>query len=678
MRKSLVVTGVVLVLPAHADAQAPIVRAGPVDVESVLVEAAALHKESADEQASAVLRDAMATLASRPDTAARAKQRERITERLLDLDPRAGDRRAADLDVAARLIAIADVYRKKRWYRVALHFVREAGRYDDAAAREPLARLRRMSPRTFKNPIPESEFTVADPNARPDWHEFQARDLFQSGWSLAPDLITSPARKSVDAMTYALCSDPAHTDGVVSVEVRRTSENGDVGVIFGWANEKDFFLFVVEGGMNQQYARLFRYLDEKWQNLGAAKCSIPKQKRLDWLRQGVRIEGKQVELQVGEETVLRADCSRVPHGKLALLVAGRGGAMEPVSFRRPRFSPLIVKKKEDPKAVEDRARHRNLCSRLDTATKALRRQKELALLHVLRVRRDADGLYRPSFRRMVFDTARDIGVRAWRKQAEVDEDLAATAGVLLRLARAYHAAGWHRTAAAIVGRAARLDDASVAETRAKLAVDAAKKTPDSQATEAVSQGRPDNAIFKKWFVKGRRFQGKPWKFSEDCVESNVDSVSEQLIASTGELGTSGKFRLQVKAGDKPAFFGVVVGFKGWYRHHVLTIAHSYTTTELAFKRKVDGEFTHQVGAKRTTKFSAAARKKWMTIEIEFDGNRLIATVGEERLEFPIGKEDLSGNIGLYHRVGYKGEPIRFRNLVIEKGERSKKPGRRGR
>ncbi len=643
------------------------------DLEKTLQEAEKLHEAKKGEAAAYLLQQALQKLAAMPATAAQVEVTGRVEALVAKVDPRSERQREGLTEAAGHLAALAKSFRQRQWYRVSLSLLREADAIDARVATKELAILRRASPKAFRSETKSVAPKKEPVTAGDEYKKFVAADYFAQGWTITPDLITSPPMAAGDKEARTLlCSAPQTRDGVFSIEVKQAEKTGALSIVFGGKDVADFFLLETARWPDRPLrVRLLHYVDEEWNPMGERVFPVSDRARSGWLLYSFRIEGKNVKVTIAGRDVLEATCQRPPHGKIGMQISPALGPVSKALFRRPKIEELSQKPKEEVALVADRSEQRVLLAAIANAEAGYKRDRQRALITLFAAQRRAADIKDQKLRDAVLAAARRLLPKIYSGHRKIHAARVAAAAVLQRTATAYTNGLWYRTADRLLRTAASLDYPTVAVALQKSTERMSRLATRVEGVDAEDLGGADNTLLHKWFKGGRRLKGRGgWSHGDAALVPSTDFKGDHLLISTQKLEKPAVVRLQVKA-VCPVHFGVVLGYKSQHDYYQLSVEHGSVDTRMQLYRFSKGGFK-PVSTPRSLSFTKAAQKAWMTLHLDIWEKSLLVKLGKARKQVIWIGESIPGNIGLFLRVRDDHHGVKFRNLVVK----AKKPNGR--
>jgi hypothetical protein len=605
--------------------------------------------------------------------------RDGLQATILGLAVQADPNRKVRVDTFARaageLIKTSRMYGRRGWSSIANRLIQAAAELSPERVAKERAKAARSGSagRSGKKKSPSGP---ADLLSR-----FKASD--SNGWDVRRDEIRSPPPTKTGSAVL-LGPVKVEKDQMVSIEVKRPNTASLAAMLFGAIDYEDYFILDVDYNAGTECAVLvYHWKAPHLKELGVAYFNIPKAKRGDWLRYAVRIEGKKATCFIGENSRITVTCDREPYGSIGMHVSGASPYRGAVAYRR-----LLVYEPKRPSGggAPDT---KPLIANISRAERLIRERKnEAATLLLLDAEYDVAALNNATLQKTLGQTVAKLIRRADRTIAKYKGSRVAAAVALVGLAETYANAKWYFLAGDILTHAERLDRPSAAALR--LAVDAGTKAvvakPASRLPNAAAAKDPVGAGAKPrglaaepqvathnldllmWFEGGRQpYDKDAWRVSTEGVAAPVDRLGRTLILSTGDFAHKTTFSVQVKTTDKECCAGVAFGFKTTQSYHYVAWRHA-AKEGLTYVQmyEVKGTETKRIGPAKTFRFSAEARRSWMTARVVCGDEFVRFRLGNApEFKVPIAESNFAGKIGLHATVLDSKQPVRFRNLVIE-------------
>jgi hypothetical protein len=605
--------------------------------------------------------------------------RDSLRATILGLAEKADPNRKVRMDTFARaageLIKTSRMYGRRGWHSIASRLLEDAAELSP----ERVAKERSKAARTGS----ASRFGRKKTPSGPEdlLSRFKASDA--NGWDVRRDEIRSPPPTKTGS---AVLVGPVkvENDRMVSIEVKRPNTASLAAILFGAIDYDDYFIFDVDFRTGTECAvTVYHWKAPRLKELGVAFFHIPKARRGDWLRYAVRIEGKKVTCFVGKKSRITVMCDREPYGSIGMHVSGASPYRGAVAYRRLR---VYKPKRSTGGGAPDT---KPLIANISRAEGLIRERKnEAATLLLLDAEHDVAALANATLQKTLGQTVAKLIRRADRTIARYKGSRVAAAVALVGLAETYANAKWYFLAGDILTHAERLDRSSAAALR--LTVDErtkavvakpASRLPDAAATKdpvgagakprglaAEPQVATHNLDLLMWFEGGRQpYDKDAWRVSTEGVAAPVDRLGRTLILSTGDFEHKTTFSVQVKTTDKECCAGVAFGFKTTQSYHYVAWRHA-AKGGLTYVQvyQVKGSETKRIGPAKTFRFSAEARRSWMTARVVCGDKFVRFRLGNApEFKVAIDASNFAGKIGLHATVLDSKQPVHFRNLVIE-------------
>lgn len=582
---------------------------------------------------------------------------------------------------ASELVNTSQMYRRRKWSRIADRLLDDAESLSPAIAAKERERSARSSRSGSKK---KSEVKKKAPTGPKDlMAKFRPSEAW--GWDVGREIVKSPPLKM--ATHHLLGSIQCLKDAMVSLDVKRPDTQSQAAIIFGGRDYEDYFILdlIYYRGTDCQ-AIAYHWKAPNLKEIGTKRFRLSEEQRGDWVRYAVRIDGKRATFFIDEKELFSVPCEREPYGMIGMLISGISKYKDPVHYRKLFiYEPKNESKNEPvdgPKKIDTRLLHN-----ISKAEKLLEdRKNEDATLILLDAQQEVRAHLNETLKKTLGDTIRKLIRRADRTNTRFNKTRVAAAASLVTLSKTYVEAKWYDVAGEILKRAAVLDRTATLDLRAALDAairavvhkpapkkPAAAKGPDTVANKtgglaAEAQAPTKNLDLLMWFERGRQpYDTDAWRVSTEGVAAPVDRLGGSLILSTGKFGEKAAFSVQAKTTEKECVAGVAFGFKTIYSYYYVAWRHA-SEKGLTYVQmyRVQGPDTKRVGPTKTFRFSADARKKWMTLRIAYADKKVRIKLGNApEFTVPVAAKSLAGNIGLYTVVLDSKQPLHFRNLVIE-------------
>jgi len=653
---------------AQGKATGPDPKTKEPDTLALVAQAEALHKKGKNEQASSILRQAATRLAATPEGVMRTNLEKVIQGLLQKADPVTARRREALQLAAAEFVKLSDSYRRRKWNRMALLALRDAERLDPATATEPLAYLRQKGAKAFawedaqRQPRNDKPAAAKKPEPKDRLSGFAGANI--AGWTITPKLITSPIPND-EGSDLVLTRSLKHGDGTVSIEVKRASTKGEVGLLFGANSYDDYFILAVHYYKHGDVTvGVFYWCDGKLTEICNSRF-FSVSNRENWLRYGLRIQGNKVTCFVGDKDRVTGECPRKPHGRIGVSVAR-------TSTGQAQFRKLHVVKppKSKPREKTPTEKLMETVGKAERQMKSRKREeREGAVLALIEARRLSSALPQDTVGKTVRESIHQLMVRANRPHGNLEKTRRAAAEAILVAAVAYSDNRWHKTARALLLDADRLDPQvarSALEANSKILEPILAK---ERGLPAEKQRPDDNALLVKWFKGGREpwDEDRAWTVGDKGAAAPADRVGGSLVLSNETLGEKAELSIEVKTTRKRCKAGVAFALKSINSYYLVLWTHEPKKNQTAMQLyRNQGRDYKRLGPTTTLRFSPEAREQWMTLKLKYGDKKMSIQLGETpAVVVPVDNEHLAGKIGLYTSVDETHQKVCFRNLVIK-------------
>ena len=411
------------------------------DPARLLQRARGLLEKGEEEQATRLLWQAQCALATGADKNRKLKRT--IDGLAAKTDPNNSKRRAAYTAAARTLIQEANAYKRTKWFRVALHTLREAEEFDGKIVQYQLKSLSRAAPRIFRL-AEKAKATAGAGNAEsgPELVIYNEAAIKNSKWTVKPGLVTSSPLGSVTASPVILFEKPSHENCRLSVSIKRSSAGpGQASLVFGASSYHDYFIYELQfyAGTSAT-ARVYHYDGQQVRVLATTPVYLPQEKRTGWLESAVRIDGSEVVLLLDGKQINAFSVNRDAHGMPGLHVSKTNENQDPVQFRNLEVEPLGTTE-ANPGADNPGT------ARLDRAEAILSKgDKDRGVLQVLLVRGTLAELEDPTRRQALAARINTLMGKAYPRYALAQKRRATAAATLCDLAETYQSSGWKTVA----------------------------------------------------------------------------------------------------------------------------------------------------------------------------------------------------------------------------------------
>ena len=334
---SLAAAGALLGSAAALAAQEPAIAERIEEAERLL---AAGGKEAA----ASVLWQALADLPKVPSEASRRNLGNRIRTLLGTADPGFAERQRLEREAARPLLALAEVYRKKGWYRTALEYARRAETLDPEAARRVIDALVKLVPADPSRGGAESKPAAGAPGEPKDrlaeFFHGDAAAQEAGAWITTPVLVTSPTL--VEGAAILKSRQELRGDVRISIEIQPTEPVGCAALLFGSRNGENAY-YLAETYLNKANetwaVQLIHWdgnavhrLKADWMDTRHDAVANPL--RLEVEIRGLQLSARLLRTDGTELKAVQATAKAEVAGAIGLFVTANSPSKKPIRFRR--------------------------------------------------------------------------------------------------------------------------------------------------------------------------------------------------------------------------------------------------------------------------------------------------------------------------------------------------------
>ena len=285
---------------------------------AVLAAVAAAEQATADkrgEDAVVALQEAERLLAQIRDPDIRAELERTVATARAAHDPIADAVDEGRTAAASALAQAATAYEEKGWHRMALSLLREAAGFSAASVAEAIARVQQALLASRNEGAGGSGLTAWFD----DGEVVQGRD----GWSIEDGVLLSPEPTPKADGGIFIGSVRARPEQIRFAATATMTGTGGFGLVFAYRHNQDYHLAYCSTSGSDTYLRLLRWRNGAYQELAETQTSPAKTRLpaaegapadLSSYRLEVRVDGDQVEFQVGQTTLRAKSSAPIPRG----------------------------------------------------------------------------------------------------------------------------------------------------------------------------------------------------------------------------------------------------------------------------------------------------------------------------------------------------------------------------
>lgn len=305
---------------------------------AVLAAVAAAEQATADkrgEDAAVALQEAERLLAQIRDPDIRSELERTVAAARAAHDPIADSVDEGRAGAAAALVEAAVAYEAKGWLRMALGLLREASTFSTAGVADAIQRVQKA--------LVEKSRDGAGGSGLMAWFEdgevVQGRD----GWSIEEGALLSAEPAPREDGGIFIGGVRARPERLRFAATATVDGPGGLGLVFAYRHNQDYHLAYCAPSGSDTYVRLLRWRNGAYQELAVTQTSPAKTRlpRAEGAPEGVssyrlevRVDGDQIEFQIGQVKLSARSTAPIPRGFLGFENAYLEGS-------KPGYAPVF-------------------------------------------------------------------------------------------------------------------------------------------------------------------------------------------------------------------------------------------------------------------------------------------------------------------------------------------------